>query len=311
MITLFEDFNNDIDDIRKYLRRTRNGKILIPSVSYDILDEERILNPEDKKYAKYNSLMRFLVYYKLLTYDGNNPTILKYIAGIKSGDLEKIEIINKLGNNHHVMDIINKKFNFNITDYKYDDETGLLKILNNWKQILGDFNFIEYLGIVSHLSEKAKISEKIVKGVVNMLYGKYYEIKKAELADDLRGVDIWLIGKKTGVRKSMQVKNIPGSLNIVNDNIYINNTRIDLHDYVKSFKTPPPYDYLGFYSERDKQVCIINSSVIYAIEVDTTQKAIHIKITKWGMEPDHYSSVVKIIDVPAKFLPKDYSKIFV
>jgi hypothetical protein len=32
MITLFEDFK--YDDIRKYLRRTKNGKGLVPNVSF-------------------------------------------------------------------------------------------------------------------------------------------------------------------------------------------------------------------------------------------------------------------------------------
>ena len=220
-----------------------------------------------------------------------------------------MEVINKIGNNNHVLNAINNKFNLSIDNYKSNDEEELLKILNNWKQVLSDINFKEYIDEITKISDKAKISEKIVKGVVNMIYGNYYDIKKAEMNDDLKGVDIWMIDKKTGIKKIMQVKNIPGSLNFVKDNIYINNTLIDLHDYIKTYKNPPPYDYLGFYSEKDKQVCIINGTVIYAVDVDKSQRAIHIKITKWGME--HYKNVVKIIDVPAKFLPPDYSKIFV
>ena len=141
-----------------------------------------------------------------------------------------------------------------------------------------------------------------------MLYGSFNIIKKAELSDDLVGVDIWMINKKTGIKKSIQVKNIPSSINISGKNIFINNTRIDLHDYNKSLDKFLPFDYLGFYSEKDQKVCMINSTVIDFIDVNRKDRYIKLKISDWGIE--RFPKVIKFLDVPKRFLPKDTSKIF-
>jgi len=303
MITL-----DNKDNSLNYITKARNGKILIPSVSFDELDEKYILNPEKRTYARYNSLMRFFLYLKLLKYDGSDTIILKYIEGIKNNELDKIEILNKIGNNNRVLDLINEKFNFDYTNHSFNDEDKLKGFINNWKNVLSDNNLRDYISIIHLLSEKAKVSEKIVKGVINMLYGSFNIIKKAELSDDLVGVDIWMINKKTGIKKSIQVKNIPSSINISGKNIFINNTRIDLHDYNKSLDKFLPFDYLGFYSEKDQKVCMINSTVIDFIDVNRKDRYIKLKISDWGIE--RFPKVIKFLDVPKRFLPKDTSKIF-
>jgi hypothetical protein len=124
-------------------------------------------------------------------------------------------------------------------------------------------------------------------------------------------MDLWKINKKTGVRQSIQVKNITGNVRFTmkNDLIYIDNTNIDLHDY-KCWEGRLPYDYIAFYLEKDKQICIIKSTAIFAIDRNLEKRSIRIKIKDWAMKPEFHNFVVRIVDVPKKFIGKDVSHIF-
>ena len=317
MITLFENFTNDFK-LSNYIYQDKweeNGKtgvdFYIPNVSFENLDEYFLdvkkLNLDYFTLIKYNSLMRLFLYVKMLRYKGDNPEILKYAKGVKNKDPEAVEIIGKIPNNNGVLKIINQKFGFDFPDYQYDNVTDLKKMIVNIDDVLSDKNLEEYIKSVKEVSDKAKISEKVVKGVVAMLYGRYYEILKAESSEDKKGVDVWMINKKTGVRQSIQVKNITGNVtfDVKGDYIYINNTLLDLHDYNSWNKDSLPYDNLGFYLEYEKKVCIIKSWSIFKIEKEG--KTIRIQL-KRGSVDNKYD--FKMIDIPAKLLPKDYSKIF-
>jgi hypothetical protein len=313
MITLFENFNNDIK-LKDYIIQ-QNDIYCIPKLSFDKLGEWYIQNLNKDYYTpiKYNSLMRFYLYMKLLRYNGGNPVILKYIDGLKNKDKEKIEIINKIPNNKIVMSLINKKFNFGFpNNYNFDDLQELKKLISKIGEVLSDKNLEEYIASVSMVSEKAKISEKVVKGVIAMIYGRYYDITKAELSDDLGGVDIWMINKETGGKQSIQVKNITGNVTfkIVDDKIYINNSKLDLHKFSTSDERKLPYDYLGFYLEYQKQVCIVKANAIFTID-NPTENTIIIKLKNWAMEEKFYKFALKLVDIPPKLLPKDFSKIFI
>ena len=317
MITLFENFTNEFK-LSNYIYQDKweeDGKtgvtFYIPNVSFENLNEyfldTRNLNLDYFTQIKYNSLMRLFLYVKMLRYKGDNPEILKYSKGVKNKDPESVEIIGKIPNNNGVLKIINQKFNFGFPSYNYDNVTDLKKMIVTIDDVLSDKNLEEYIKSVKEVSDKAKISEKIVKGVVAMLYGRYYDILKAESSEDKKGVDVWMINKENGVRQSIQVKNITGnvSFDIKGDFIYINNSLLDLHNY-SSWVEDLPYDHLGFYLENDKKVCIIKAWSIYKIEVQG--RTIRIQLKKGAMD-NKYD--FKMIDIPAKLLPKDYSKIFI
>ena len=318
MITLFENFTNNFK-LSNYIYQDKweeNGEtgvtFYIPNVSFENLGEYFLdvknLNLDYFTQIKYNSLIRLFLYAKLLRYKGDNPEILKYANGVKNKDPEAVEIIGKIPNNNGVLKIINKKFGFGFPDYQYDNVTNLKKMIVDIDNVLSDKNLEEYIKCVKEVSDKAKISEKVVKGVAGMLYGRYYDILKAESSEDKKGVDVWMINKDTGVRQSIQVKNITGNVTFdaKDDVIYINNTLLDLHDYSSWYDDSLPYDYLGFYLEYEKKVCIIKGWAIYKIEVKG--RTIRIQLKRGAME-NRYD--FKMIDIPPKLLPKDYSKIFI
>jgi hypothetical protein len=311
MITLFENFENDNIKLPSYIKKSDNNYVM-PSVSFEHFGEFFIKNTNPKYYIKvqYNSLMRYFLYLKLLRYKGDSQTILKYIEGIKNKDQKRIEIISKIPNNNGVRNMINYNFNLNYDSYNYDNLPELLKFIDNIKLILDDRNLIEYINIVYEVSKKADKSEKIVRGMLNMLYGKYCEIIHAKSMEDKAGVDIWKIDKITGIRQGIQVKNITGNVtfNIIDNNIYINNTILDLNNYDSWKDEKIHYDYLCFYLENDKKICLIKSTAISTIEKE--KRSIRIKLQKWGMDPKFRNYVLKLVDIPKKFLAKDTSKIF-
>jgi len=309
MITLFENFTNKID-IKDFMKE-KDGKFEIPNFKFEYFGEWVLKNPRYFTQVKYNSLMRFYLYMKLLRYNGDSPIIKNYIVGLKGKDLKKMEIINKIPNNNHVRNMINEIFGFNYPDYEYSDFEGLQKFISASDEIFNDKNLLEYINLVIEASSKAARSEKIVKGVISMLYNKYFEITYAKLSEDLRGMDLWKINKNTGVRQSIQVKNITGNVkfNITGDTIYIDNTSLDLHKY-ECWKGKLPYDYLAFYLEKEERICIIKSTAIFAIDMYKEKRSIKIKLKDWAMKPDFHNFVFKLIDVPKKFIGKDISKIF-
>lgn len=310
MITLFENYNQDID-IYKYLKKDTDGKIKIPNFKFDYFDIFFLKNPKYYIYLRYDSLMRFCLYLKLITYDGNNATIIDYINKIRNKDKMTVEIINKIPNNNKVLSFINNKYYLNYNKHEFDDYNELKKFINIWEEILNDENIISFYDIIYKLTKKAKKSEDIVRAILNMIYGKNYNIVIPEDSEDLMGVDIWKINKETGEKQIIQVKNIPGSINMISNNIfYINNTTIDLHDYIKTKNSKLPFDYLGLYSEKDKNVLIINTKGILSIDVNRGKKYIKIKLTDWASTPEYYNNVVKFINIPSKFLDKDTSKVF-
>jgi len=313
MITLFESFTQQIN-IKDYIIE-EDGKFKIPSLSFEHFSEhflEREL--KNKKYwrqIKYNSLMRFYLYIKLLRYNGNNPLILSYVGGLKNKDPKKIEVINKIPNNNNILRLINKKFGLNYPKYDYADLTNLKKFIFQWEDILSDKNLIEYISSIFESSQSASKSEKIVKGVITMLYSKYFEVIYAKLSEDLRGMDLWKINKNTGARQSIQVKNITGqaNINIKGDEIYINHTGIDLHNY-ECWNGVLPYDYVAFYVESQQKIYILKASAIFSIFRNEEKRYIKIKLKNWAMEDRFYSKIFKEIEVPKKFIGKDVSKIF-
>jgi len=315
MITLFENFINEIK-IPSYIKK--DGDVLkIPNVTFKYFSENIIKTPKYYTEVKYNSLMRYFLFLKLLRYNGDSPTILNYIEGIRNKDAKKIEILDKIPNNNIVREMINSNFKFNFKTYEDKDFTELSSLIDNIKLILDDRNLIEYIGIISEVTRNADKSEKIVKGMLNMLYGKYCEVIYADDLDDKRGTDIWKIDKLTGVRQSVQVKNITGKItfNIQDNVIYINNSALDLKPYkVKDNKLH--YDYLCFYLEYDKKICLIKSTAIKSIEKYEEDKngkkikTIRIELFDWCTNPKFRNYVFKLVDIPKKFLQKDVSKIF-
>lgn len=309
MITLFESFKNKIN-LKDYIKQ-EDGVFKIPNVKFEKFGEYFVNNPLFYTQIKYNSLMRFFLYMKLLRYNGDSPIIKLYIEGLKSKDSKKVEIINKIPNNRHVFSMINENFKLDYPNYNYDNLQDLKKFIYQWEEILNDKYLVEYIEMVRQVSMKASMSEKIVKGVLTMLYSKFAEIVYAKIAEDLKGMDLWKIDKKTGSRQSIQVKNITGNVrfNIKEDIIYIDGTDLDLHNYY--YKTDKlPYDYLCFYLEKDKKICIIKSTAIFSIKKITEKKTIIIKLRSWAMEPDWNKRVFKLVDVPKKFIGKDVSNIF-
>lgn len=312
MIATFDNFDKEFK-LNDFIDN-QDGVFKIPNFDFSRFDEYFVKNlkPQYFKPIQYNSLMRFYLYMKLLRYKGTNSIILDYVNGLKNKDLRKIEIINKIPNNKVVMGTINRKFNLGYPDdYKFNDLQELKKLIYDIGNILSDKNLVEYIGVVSEVSEKAKNSEKIVKGVIAMMYGRYYDILKAELSADLGGVDVWMINKETGVRQSIQIKNITGKVtfNVVDDKIYINNTSLDLHEYATWDESKLPYDYIGFYLEHEKKVCVLKSTAIFTID-KPTNRTIVIKLKNWAMEEQFHKFVLKLVDIPKKLLPKDISKIF-
>lgn len=305
MITLFENFQNGIN-IRDYIKKEK-GIYKIPSYdfyNFDVNNKE----PKPKYYAKikYNSLMRFYLYFKFLDYNGNNNVILNCIKGLVDKDQDIIEVINKIPNNRHVLDMVNSKFNLDYSSYSYDNLQGLKKLVDNYQVVLSDQNLIEYLKEVKTVSDSAKQSERIVKSVINMMYGRFFNIESPDVSEDLKGVDLWMIEKETGDKKAIQIKNVTTNFNLLGYVIYIDNTGIDLHEYNPFNGDVLPYDYLAFYLPKKQQVCIIKSTAILAIDRPSARQ-IKIKLKRWAFE---YKSTFRMIDVPKKFLPPDYSKIF-
>ena len=184
-----------------------------------------------------------------------------------------------------------------------------MKFIDNITLILSDRYLIEYISTVYEVTVKADKSEKIVRGMLNMLFGKYCEIIHAKSIEDKAGVDIWRIDKVTGIRQGIQVKNIAGKVtfNIKDNIIYINNTTLDLDNYYyKNDKLN--YDYLCFYLENEKKICLIKTTAIFTIKKEG--RSIKITLQSWGMDQKFRSYVFKLIDIPKKFLAKDVSKIF-
>jgi hypothetical protein len=309
MITLFENFENPIK-ITDYIKK-EDDIFKIPNFKFEYFGEGFLKNPKYYTQIKYNSLVRFFLYVKLLRYKGNSPIILSYVRGLKEKDAKKIEIINKIPNNNHVLNMINGIFKFGYPNYSYDNLVDLKKLILNWEQVFSDRNLLEYISMIYELSTSASKSEKIVKGVLTMLYSKYYELTYAKLEEDLKGMDLWRISKKTGERDSIQVKNIKGKVkfSIKEDIIWINNTSLDLHDF-QCWKSKLPYDYLVFYLEEEKKICVIKGSAIFSIDRNTEKKFIKIKLKNWAMTEQFHNKVVKLIDVPKKFIGKDVSQIF-
>jgi hypothetical protein len=300
--------------IKDHLTEKSPGVFEVNIFNFTAFGEYFFTHPIQKALIQYNSLVRFYVYTKLLRYNGTNETILSYIDGLKNKDKLKIEILNKIPNNQKVMKHIIDKFNLGYPlDYKYADKIELKKIIAKHDEIFNDENLLEYIKIVKNVSDAAKKSEKVVKGVVNMLFGKWYEVLSAELSEDLKGVDIWRINKETGRKESIQVKNIPGTISMTNEGsvIFINNTLIDLHTYKKTKTSQLPYDFLGFYSAQDQKICLINCNAIFTIMSNKEKRFIRIQIDSWAMTEQWYKSMVKFIDIPKKFIGKDFSKIFV
>lgn len=311
MITLFENFENRVN-IKKYIKK-QGDKFMIPNVNFTPLEEWVLRNDRRINYTeiKYNSLIRFYLFMKLLRYKGDSPIIKSYVEGLKNKDPQKKEIINKIPNNNHVFNMINENFNFNYPNYEYDNLQDLKKLIYANEEVLSDRNLTEYIDIVYEASKKASKSERIVRGVISMLYSKYFEITYAKLAEDKKGMDLWKINKKTGVRQSLQVKDITENVrfNVKGDTIFIDNTSLDLHPY-KCWKETLPYDYLVFYLEKEEKICIIKSTAIFAIDVYKKDRTIKIKLKNWAMTPEFYNYIFKMIDVPKKFIGKDVSKIF-
>jgi hypothetical protein len=312
MITLFENFNGTIH-ISKHIIND-NGTFKIPSVNFSTLDINslNINNPHKRPYMtkiRYNSLIWFYLYVKLLTYKGDNEIVLEYIDAIHNKDESKIEILTKFGNNNKVRNIINNKFKTKFTSHDFDDLQELKKLIHNHAQIFSDSNFELYVNTIKSVSNASKKGEKIVKGLLNVLYGRTYDIRPANRYEDIRGVDIVKKNKKTGVEQSVQVKNINGNVtfNIIEDKIHISNTDLDINNYI-STKSKLPYDYVAFYLEKDKQVCILKSSAIFYIHKEG--KNIVIKLHDWVLDSKFYSEILKVVDIPPKLLEKDNSKIF-
>ena len=313
MITLFESFSSEFENnknIPTYIKK-EGDNYTMPSASFDHFDEYFVKNTNQKYYVKvqYNTLLRYFLYLKLLRYKGTSPTILKYIEGIKNKDPKKIEIIGKIPNNNIIREIINSNFHFKYDSYEYDNFPELLKFIDNITSILSDRYLVEYISTVYEVTIKADKSEKVVRGMLNMLFGKYCEIVHAKSLEDKAGVDIWKIDKVTGIRQGIQVKNITGKVkfNIKDNVIYIDNTVLDLGNYYyKDNKLN--YDYLCFYIENEKKICLIKSTAIFTIKKEG--RSIKITLQSWGMDPKYRSYVFKMIDIPKKFLGKDISKIF-
>jgi len=309
MITLFENFANDFK-IKDYIKK--EGDIFkIPNVKFKLFSEGYLKKPQFYTQIKYNTLMRLFLYVKLLRYKGNSPMILSYVKGLKEKDPKKIEIINKIPNNNNILRLINKLFGFGYPKYDYDNLQDLKKLIFKWEEVLSDRNLLEYISVIFEASKSAGKSEKIVKGVLTMLYSKYYEVTYAKLSEDLKGMDLWKINKETGERQSIQVKNIRGNVkfNFKDDVIYINNTGIDLHNY-QCWTDKLPYDYVAFYLESEQKIIIIKSTAIFSIDRNEEKRFIKIKLKNWAMKPDFYSKVIKSVDVPKKFTGQDVSQIF-
>ena len=107
-------------------------------MKFEYFGEYAIKNPKYWVEIRYKSLMRFYLYMKLLKYDGDSPMILSYVKGLKDKDEKKMEIINKIPNNNHVLNMINANFNLNYPDYNYDNLQDLKKFINNNNEILSD-----------------------------------------------------------------------------------------------------------------------------------------------------------------------------
>jgi hypothetical protein len=316
MITLFENFGIDKIDITKYMK-LKDGVMKLPSLGFENFSERDFnravwnLNnsPRGGTPFRYASIMRFYLYLKLLRYNGNSPVILKYIEGLKRSDFE---IINKIPNNNTVLDAINANFGLNYPDYDYNNFEDLQKFIEKWEIILSDRYLLEYTTIIYEISKNAHKSEKIVKGVMTMLYSRYFEIVYAKLSEDLQGMDLWKIKKTNGARQSIQVKNITGgaNLNIKEDCIWINNSNLDLHNYECWVTKKLPYDYIAFYVQRLEKIYIIKSTAIYTIDKNKDKGYIKIKLKNWAMTDEFHSKIFKEINVPKRFIEKDVSKIF-
>ena len=310
MITLFENFNEDIK-LRNYIIK-KEGAFLMPNLSFKHFSEYYFKHPLRWVPVQYNNIVRFFVYVKLLRYNGSNPIILDYIKGIKERNDKKTEIINKIPNNHKVMKLMSDKFNLDFPiDYNFSDLNQLAKLVNNYKEIFSDENLVEYIRKVEGVTKISDVAEKIVKGMLIHLYGRKFEIIKAGESDDLKDIDFWKIDKGTGDRQALQVKNISGNVqfSLEGDTIYIRNTDLDLHTYITN-KDTLNYDYLVFYLEKDKKVCIIKATAIFSIFTFLKTRTIRIKLKKWAIDPEWRDKVIRFVDIPAKFLPKDYDKIF-
>jgi len=275
---------------------------------------EWYFNTQKKEYyiqIKYNSLMRFYLYHKFLKYDGDDEDILEYQAALKNGDDKKITIINKLPNNNIVMKLIVDKFDLDIPiRNSYSDVKKLKKFIENYKEIFSDENLVYYISKVEGSSKRSKHSEKVVKGLLNLLYGKRNIVTNPTSNEDISGIDSWLLNKESGDRKPIQVKDISESSKLViEDNIVtINNSSIDLHNYRINHNAELPYDYLVFFIEKEKKACIIKSTAIFSI--NRYNKQIKIKINDWAMDSKFKDFVFRYVDIPKKLLPPDTSNIW-
>lgn len=312
MITLFENFNDKIR-ISDYITND-NGVFKIPNLSFNKFSLWFVENnnPKYNTPIRYNTLMRFYIYMKLLNYKGDNTFILNYKKGLIDKDPTKIEIINKLPNNKIVMKHINDEFNLGYPiDYTYDNLQDLKKFINNYDKILSDNNLIKYIGLVSGVTKTSKKSEKIFRGILKMFFGKYYEVVEPNETEDMMGIDIWMINRDTGDRRGVQVKNIAPTSNFSVEEdetlIKIENTSLDIHPYRKG-RNDLPYDYLCLFIESTKKACLIKSTAIASIQ--KYYNNYRIRLYDWSKDPKFHFAVFKYIDVPPKFLPKDTSKIF-
>jgi len=300
MITLFENFENNVK-IQDYIKKQKGG-FEIPNFNFNELG----VTPKRYVQIKYNTLMRFYLYFKFLNYKGSNQTILNYINGLNNNDEDKLEIINKIPNNNTILGKINRKFNLGINKYWDNDLTKLKAFINLNEKILNDNDLVEYIKISEKLTKEAKLSEKIAKGVLVMLFGRYYNISKPSVVEDLGGVDIWMVNKETRDKYSVQVKNISSyvKFGMYGDTISIEKSKLDLYNYNSNNRNQKlKYDYLAFYLKDAKRFCIIKSTAIDRIR---NGNRIDIEL-KDGASKD--KNLVKIVNIPKRLLPKDYSKI--
>lgn len=312
MITLFENFNNKIK-ISDYITND-DGVFKIPNFDFNKFSLWFVenINPKYNRQIKYNTLMRFYIYMILLNYKGDNPILLDYKKGLIDKDPKKIEIINKLPNNKIVMKHIVDEFDLGYPiDYNYDNLQNLKKFILNYDKILSEDNLVKYIGIISGVTKTSKKSERVFRGILKMFFGRHYEVTEPNDAEDMMGIDIWMINRETGDRRGVQVKNVAPTSNFSVEEdetlVKIENTSLDIHTYRKG-RSDIPYDYLCLFIESTKKACLIKSTAIMSIQKYGNNY--RIKLYDWSKDPKFHFAVFKYIDVPPKFLPKDVSKIF-
>lgn len=298
---LFEEYTDPNSIINKPFVKKYKGRYYLPAVDFKCFSMECLKSFKNNAILNYSSLMRFYIYVWLLKYQGTDDWV-NYIKDVLQDPEDPVydkvwRNLNQMGNNNAVLKFFNSKLNLGITNNKDSNIETLTKMDELKDKIFNEMNFREITTIVSELTKKATESEKNVFYFLKRIWGKFFIVKEPSDEEDIEGVDLWRVNRKTGDRDGIQVKNIGKNVevNVSGNTIAIKPSRIDLRDYYAYGEDSLKYDYLILYDRFREKMYLINGKAIFKIKKYESMVLIILK--DW----DPKYNALKIYDIPKKF----------